>query len=150
MTRSSNGMTMSGSGLFRWSWHPNARGHGPKSPWKKYKAVSGTYRVRRHVGTHEFVNSFKEPEHVFEIIGSFKMHELRSAVRYGHVLDDDQVQQEDGVGWVVVRDFMQRAPRKKASKAKRPWPRKTRSRKSRLKRPGRVKRGRKRPKYKTR
>ncbi len=119
MTRSSNGLTMSGSGFKGNYWRKQSRGHGPKSPWMAYVPVSELFLVKRYVGSY-FAGPaiLGEPEFCFKPIGTFRLPEILEKIESKELSNLDYVRQEDDVGWVNALEFASRMrPRKKRPKA---------------------------------
>ena len=120
MTRSSNGLSMSGAGFTGNFWRKQSRGHGAKSPWMAYVPVSELFLVKRYIGSY-FAGPqiLGEPEFCFKIIGTFRLPELLQKVESKELGAMDYVRQEDDVGWVNSLEFAKRmTPRKKRSKIK--------------------------------
>ena len=119
MTRSSNGLTMSGSGFNGSYWRKQCRGHGPKSPWMAYVPVSELFLVKRYVGSF-FAGPaiLGEPEFCFKPIGTFRLPEILEKIESKELSNLDYVRQEDDVGWVNALEFARRmTPKKKRPKA---------------------------------
>jgi len=141
MTRSSNGLSMSGAGFTGNFWRKQSRGHGPKSPWKPYVPVGERYLVKRYIGTyHPGPRILNEPEYCFQILGVYRLPELLQKIAAKEFGEIDFIRQEDDVGWENPQEFLRRvAPRRNRSSRRKPIKKKTgkvaancRSTKSRL------------------
>ena len=118
MTRSSNGLTMSGSGFKGNYWRKQCRGHGPKSPWMAYVPVSERFFIKRYIGSYYAGSQIlAEPEHCFKFVGVFRLPEILQKIESKELGVMDYIQQEDDVGWENSYEFAKRmAPKKKRRK----------------------------------
>ena len=118
MTRSSNGLTMSGSGFKGNYWRKQCRGHGPKSPWMAYVPVSERFFIKRYIGSYYAGSQIlAEPEHYFKFVGVFRLPEILQKIESKELGEMDYIQQEDDVGWENSSEFAKRmAPKKKRRK----------------------------------
>jgi hypothetical protein len=118
MTRSSNGLTMSGSGFKGNYWRKQCRGHGPKSPWMAYVPVSELFFIKRYIGSYYAGSQIlAEPEHCFKFVGVFRLPEILQKIESKELGVMDYIQQEDDVGWENSSEFAKRlAPKKKRPK----------------------------------
>jgi len=118
MTRSSNGMTMSGAGFVGPYWRKQKRGYGLKFPWKSYVAESKLFLVRRFIGSVR-PSRLSEPEDTYLDIGSFRLPELLKLRASKKINETDFIRQEDAIGWEQIATFFQpMATSKKRRKTK--------------------------------
>ena len=131
MTRSSNGLSMSGVGFTGNFWRKQTRGHGPKSPWQAYVPVSERYFVKRYIGTyHPGPKVLGEPEYCFKFLGVYRLPELIQMISSKELGELDFIQQEDDVGWENPSEFLRRVMPRKSRSSGRPSVKKKRGKSS--------------------